>query len=427
MTRPSAHSLLCRLAVFGLIALAWVLVVLHAAPYGIVGSDFVQDFAAALSSQEGRSLYGAHIGETASALGVGWEKSEFENFHPPFLALLALPFTSMSITNAFLAWIALQALLMVASVVMVLRRTTLAFGAISLTLACMPIWAPAYSTLCLGQSNGLLLFLLTACWLMRRSESETLRPWAAAPLALASLIKLFPAFFLLLFLLNRDWRALLVYTVVFGSGLAICAALFGADDIILYAREIAPRDVAEWAIFPINHSIRGVVQRTFAKTPYTTPLFEAPFLISWIAGLFSATVVAIDAAWLLHLRRYELQQKTRDLIFWSQTIPMFLLSPITWQHSMTLMAPLFLLMLSRIDLPIARITALIGIAALLPVDVELARNALNLHPHGIPWLAAIGAVNLPFWTLITAACGTVAIVKRDFRALGSTANALDQR
>ncbi len=377
----------------------WGAAIIHAAPYGLIGNDFVQDYAAAVSGASGQSLYGDHIGVIASRAG-GWGTNEFNNFHPPFLTLLAMPFIYLPVDQAFIVWNCLQALLIIASVLLLSRRLGLS-GRMTVTALCgLPFWAPVVSTFGLGQLNGMLLMLITVSWCLWRSQNLKWRQLAGVPLAAASLIKLFPAYLLILFVLEKNWRALAGFAATFFAGIALSSAAFGIDDVIHYASTIIPRDVAEWGIFPINHSIRGLLQRTFAATPYTTPLISNPEAIPFLWWILCAAVASAAAVVILRANKAQIEQPTRDLVFWSQVIPMFLISPITWQHSLVLTAPLLLLLLTPQLRSHFQTSGLAAITVLFVVDVDLARAAIEQNPSGIPWIISVTTTAFPFWTLV---------------------------
>ena len=66
--------------------------------YKNVGSDFVQDYIASYSLRNGRLLYGEDITELSKEmLGFGG----IENYHPPFNALLFLPFSFLTYQTAY--------------------------------------------------------------------------------------------------------------------------------------------------------------------------------------------------------------------------------------------------------------------------------------------------------------------------------------
>lgn len=81
------------LAILGLVVFFPALYV-----YSRVPSDFLQDYGAAQSIQENRSIYDLKI------LGIEGQSNSIINAHPPFMAILFIPLTFLPPGDAFWVW-----------------------------------------------------------------------------------------------------------------------------------------------------------------------------------------------------------------------------------------------------------------------------------------------------------------------------------
>jgi len=332
---------------------------------------------------------------------MGWGAREFENFHPPFLALLAMPFTFLSIDQAFVAWNMVMTGIYFVVVAILVRKALLVLFSGLAVLVVLPFWAPVFSTFCLGQGNAVLLLLLTMTWVFWRSDLLSRQKLAGVPLALATLIKLFPGFLLLLFLMQRRWSTLRLFSLTFILGLAVCAAIVGPEQVFFYFSAVLPRDAKDWGPFPINHSIHGVFLRMFSKNSYGAPLADLPFVAQSLIYSCSAVIVLASCLFIYRRQSGVLSVFQRDMLFWAQLVPLFLMSPITWQHSLVLMLPLFVLAIQ--SSPVSqylRSPALVALFLFSFIDVEIVRWLAQSFPRGTPWYLVLAVGNLPFWGLL---------------------------
>jgi hypothetical protein len=140
--------------------------------------------------------------------------------NPPFCGLPFLPIANLPPLAAKRVWLVFN-LGFLAIALWLLRRTTdLPWR--RLLLLCFLCLLPLRQNFLFGQYYVLILLLLClAYFAMLRGWKS----WAGAPLAGAAWLKIFPAFFLILFLRKRNWRA--------ASGLvAACAALAGLSALL---------------------------------------------------------------------------------------------------------------------------------------------------------------------------------------------------
>ena len=217
-----------------------------------------------------------------------------------------------------------------------------------------------FSAAVLGQVNLLVTFLTVLCWYL----VEIKRPgWAGWSLALAVLIKAFPAVLILYFLLKRQWRLLggvLAGLVLFGG--LLTTVVFGPAENLRLHRDYWQRAVlghgplAELAktdqlkSTAHNQGLPMVLRRLLTDTPgghdHHEPWFvnllrlpEEPLSVAGLAlrpvqWVYLALVVPLTGwlCWLVrHPARHTLPQRGR-LEFAAFTLLCLVLSPLMWVH-----------------------------------------------------------------------------------------------
>lgn len=190
------------------------------------------------------------------------------------------------------------------------RRTALLATA---AVAAAPLLEPVRETVSFGQVNLLLVGLITADCLLRRT------PWPrGAVIGLAAAVKLTPAAFLLFFVARRQWRPVLVAAVAF-----VAAALLGWV--------LAPQDTRDYWFgallepariggleFTSNQSLRGLLHR-----------FGMPAGVESLLWLgLSAVVVVLALVAVAGLRRRG--DEVAALLVTAATA--LLVSPVSWSH-----------------------------------------------------------------------------------------------
>jgi hypothetical protein len=342
--------------------------------YRNVGSDFVQDYIAANSLRRGGSLYGEDIKKLENEM-LGFNGPP--NFHPPFNALLFLPFSFLSYQTAYviLGVISLILLLMINQLVV---RGLELNNEWFLNYACFTLcWYPVLHCLILGQSSMIIAACLIGGWFCLRLKKEYI---AGFLFAIATLMKLFPGLVLVYLLIMKNWRAFFatVFFIVIGFGLT--AFIVGFDDMKIYAIIMVARDIDDYRGYVLNHSIGGIVSRLFGKQMgWFEPLVELPHIASLLIILLSIGILVYT---ILKLRKMAAKKELSDYAFGLTLVTMLLLSPITWSHIFpVLILPIGLLLREYIeDSSPARLRLLLLILFFVSLpDVLIARGLVSIH------------------------------------------------
>lgn len=280
--------------------------------------------------------------------------------YPPFFALLLLPFAPLPDAAATFAWGAVQAglagLLLVAPLWLV-RRPGLGAAALGVFLSVSAF--PMLHNFKWGQIS----VLVTLCVLGALALWQRGRPVAAGLLlALATSIKLYPAWFALALLLRRDWRALASYA-------AFCLLFLGVVPALALGPSAALRFYQDGGVLlhlslgmqvnDINsQSLEGLLARLCYSVnspwPTTLSLFEP---IRW-----SVLAITLPAVW-WSLRRREGGEVPAFLVLFG-TLPF--VTPTSWPHYFVYLPAAFVYLLHTLPPRGARrfvVIALVAVAA----------------------------------------------------------------
>ena len=342
--------------------------------YRNVGSDFVQDYFAASSVIKGSSIYGEDVRNLENEM-LGF--NGLSNFHPPFNALLFLPFTIIPYKKAFIILGMLSLILLLLINQLVVRCLELN-GEWFLNFTCFTLcWYPFICCLANGQSSMIIAACLIGGWFWLRRKKEYV---AGFLFAIATLMKLFPGLVLLYLLIMKKWRAFFAAISFIIIGLIVTTIIVGLNDIRTYVMIIVARDIDVFGGYVLNHSIGGIVAKLFGKQMgWFSPLVEIPHIASVLTILLSIGVLVYT---ILKLREMAAEKELSGYAFGLTLVTMLLLSPITWTHIFpVLILPIGLLLREYINKPspkTLRLFLFILFLVSLP-DVIIARALVSIH------------------------------------------------
>jgi len=354
---------------------------------GIGAGDFKAYYIAAQLLRAGRSIYDPVLQDEAG-LELGFEPDQVYYVYPSVLAHLLLPLSRLSIETAARIWNGLNLLLLVGALALLTKlfhlRQVLGRHYPWLIIL-FALAAPVFSALRIGQANIWLLFLLAAMVYFYRDGRLGL---AGSALALATVIKIFPAALLLWFAWRREFRVLLAFGLTWTAVLGLNAFLLavGRRDWLLdwqYFTRILPhvapprqRD---------NQALTGFLSR-FALSEMGRRLL--------LAG-FSLTIVAVTAVATWRVRLSVHERYTYWLALWLPAL--LLVGGITWTTTLILLLiPLVILLVVGLEANgrVRPLLLLLAFSYLLINGVRLL-GSFGVAFEGSPWLMA-----LPFYGLM---------------------------
>jgi len=179
---------------------------------------------------------------------TAWSRvAESEGFHntgrymaPPFTALLTEPLTLVSPRAALLLWRLASTVMLVVAIYFtcVLLEGSWGFSVLFVvSVAAAFSFFPFVETLYQGQVDALVLLL----WVMGVYFVDTKAPiWSALCFALATMIKVSPVLAVGIFLVRRQWRWLIAYTLWMGAFLGVSVWQLGWQNHLFWFNRVLP-------------------------------------------------------------------------------------------------------------------------------------------------------------------------------------------
>lgn len=324
-------------------------------------------------------------------LRPGLSRPRYCNYSPFFVAVFS-PLARLDQKTAFWLWLGVQMLCLVGAVLMLARANAPPLGAAPtiIVLSLVVLSRQFAGALVAAQVTPMLLGSLSASWFCARKE----RPIAAGLfLALAALLKLYPAAAGGYFLFARRWRAL-------GSAIAFFAAGLLLTNPLRWI-ELATLEM------PVSYGIVGhaeltmlaFVRKCVAHLAGTTTAAAPLLTVLWLTALIDLALLAIAAAATITGRgRADLD----GLLFGLWVALALLMSPLAWIPETLLLLPAYLFgMLAVWDglkpRRAAQATWLTVGAAMLAIGIVTALIKAVPHPGFPVLLAAYLGAALIFW------------------------------
>lgn len=373
-------------------------------------TDLYQEWGSARNWRTGLPIYSPHRQTIPQHLGLDiHDKVLFieYNAHPPTMVLFALPLGYMSYMDALVVWHVLSALGFVLSAWLVLwglrivPQRSWAWWILP-GLALLAMLDPFREQFAVAQLNGLLLPCLVGAWLAARSQRQGI---AGTCIGVAASIKIFPLFLLLFLWQRRQYRAVGTSLAVLVLLQGITLAVLGVDTYRDYGTTVLPALDAfrsNWE----NQSIVGFWQRLFVgnEQKWVTPLVYDPRL-AWFGTILTALLIV---GMTLRVTCRVTTEPVWDRCYWLFVTAMVLLGPLTWSHSLLLLAvPIgFLIHDTRLQLPPKKLVhvLLLVIFSLYFVEQRLFMNDLVargwLAKPLTPW-GSLLVSSLPCYALAT--------------------------
>jgi hypothetical protein len=369
------------------------------------GTDFFISYTAATVLAEGGNAYDPHALRDTSRY---WSKPlvSFDfgslfvtHIAPPTHAVPMLLLVPLGYDRARIVFLLLNHALLLSSAVLVLRSVggrTLRTPRLLLSLLVVLAFQPAYTSLRLGQVDFFVLFLLSLSYWGYRSDRKLI---VGPCLAMAAAIKLFPAIMILYFLWKREYVivASAAATALVAAVLSLLVA--GRDALLTFAAVILPALLKGTAFFQ-NQGVNGFFSRLFVHPDLYYSLHELPSCpqACQLSYLASGALLAAGA----YLTRHALSRKDHirfDLGFSLAMIVMLLVSIISWDHYLTSLLLVFLVLLSpALPKSVTRTRYLAagacGWAAYLLMEIPTTLYGMTLHSYPGNSAPAVGRVLL---------------------------------
>ena len=212
---------------------------------------------------------------------------------PPASSLVALPLSSLSLTQARHCWLLISLALLLITVALLKRLTQL--GWVRIELLTLLAVSPLQKTFQLGQIDLAVLLLLTiSAWLYLRKSQF----WSGILISLAATISIYPSAFFIFFLLKKQWRAVCGLLLGCAGTAALSVYLFGLNACGFYWRIVLPHALRGELIDPYDlgwDSLHSLLRRLFIWEPELNPgpIAHLPTLFAVLYTSICSLVIVI--------------------------------------------------------------------------------------------------------------------------------------
>jgi hypothetical protein len=250
------------------------------------------------------------------------------NYTPAFIEIFS-PLARIDQKTAFWIWQAAQILCMVAAVLLLVRWSASPPGTAPtiIVLALVILSSPFNAAVVWGQITPMLLALLSAAWFCARRQQSAA---AGLCMALAALLKLYPAAAAGYFLFGGRWRALGWTIGFFAAGVLLTNPAHWIE-LAGHGLPIAYRITGRHGL-----SVLSFVRTNVAYFAGTRINAEPLFAVWGLTALIDLVLIAIAAAATITGRgRADLD----DLVFGLWVALAVLMSPLAWRQDFLLLLP----------------------------------------------------------------------------------------
>ena len=301
------------------------------APY-----DFPQDYIAGSQLLAGKSLYPSNFRDMYTSLlsngGITVDRRITHlNAHPPFTAMLLFPLWFLSFHNAIFLWGLLTILSALVISLLLITSEEIPWQYFPVLFLFILAWPPFQANLAVGQTSILVALLVIAGWYFFKKQKESI---SGIFIALATMLKFYPGLFMVYFLLNKKYKAF--WSSIISTGIILVLVfVVTRHDFFRFIFHIMPVDAKYSGADIGNLSINGFFAKLFLsiKVYYNTGVFAASenYLLKNIFLFITVGLLLIYSA--LSMRKYTYDN---DIGFSAFIIVSLLLSPICWNHYLTL-------------------------------------------------------------------------------------------
>jgi len=271
------------------------------------GTDFTQYYIASrmVLEGEGHNIYrtDSYYLNKATAYGaVTHSGATTFNGYPPFVAFCLIPFSLMPFRPALLLFSITSMLGLGAGVWAFfadeerMTRRDFTLAGLLITFSFFPVYYNIY----MGQINALLfLCMALVLYFARRG-----RPWCAGFfIALAALVKIFPAVLILFFAAKRQFKPVVAAIVSIIALGAVSLTVCDASLYVNYMSQVLPGQVVGGDVMRLpslvayrNQGLSGLFLRLLTDNPYVNALGNWPALALGL-GALTGVFVLVAALW----------------------------------------------------------------------------------------------------------------------------------
>lgn len=208
-------------------------------------------------------------------------------------SLMVLPLSGLAPLRAKRCWLLLNLAFLLLTGLLLARNTSLGLRRVGLIMFLALI--ALRSNFLLGQMHVFVLLLLTLAAFLYFEDRLLL---SGIALAAAAVLKIYPALFLIFFLIKKQWRAAGGLVVGLCTGALLSMWLFGMNACRVYAEEVLPWAMRAQTIDPYDvawGSLSALLARLFIREPELnpTPVAHLPWLYALLYSLIVSFIFVV--------------------------------------------------------------------------------------------------------------------------------------
>ena len=282
--RPSASSnRFLHVGRAGLACIAIGTLLVGSVGPGIYRKDLQADYLPALELRNGGDIFTPLVQLSERYFPITEPVFPHPSPHPPVLALLSLPLTCLSYPVAVVLWLGSNLVLLA----VVARWLGFSVGQSFAIVA----WPPMWELLNVGNFELVVLVLAMLAWKAAAAGRDR---QAGVLLGLAVSIKLYPAFFLVPFVMRRRWGLVSAAGVTVVLSQIADLAIVGFSGLVVYYTKVLPAVSAFYRHSELNSSPYGALLHLFGGAFGARALLHVPGLVLPLAiAIALAALVAL--------------------------------------------------------------------------------------------------------------------------------------
>ena len=306
--------------------------------YNFHGNDFAHNYVAGYLLRVGGNPYDqSQLMSTAASLGI--ERLN-PYVYPLFVAELFIPLTWFSYPTAKFIWFVFNHLFLLATICIyistlpkVLRRMAgILFFGLSVS------FFPLVRTLTAGQLNLLVLLLIVLIWKYAVLKKPSL---AGCFIGLATMVKVFPAYFIFYYLVKKEYRIVVSALVTMGVLSLFTILCFGMGlffDYIsilksmMYGQSVWSDVSQTFHVDPFNQSIHALIAHVLTNNPITQAWWIAPGIAKLLSVIVSLILVSLGFLTIRKLDKRSFDQTQEGLVFNFCFLCALLIPSLFWDH-----------------------------------------------------------------------------------------------
>jgi Glycosyltransferase family 87 len=329
VSKPRLPIISICAALLAIVAAVSIAQRLHGVRHRYNEVDFVRDYGWWTIYSSGGDPWIVTANKTE--LRPGLERPRFCNYTPVFVEVFS-PLARLDQKTAFWLWLSAQILCVGGAVLMLARGNDppLSSAATVIVLSLVVLSRPFEGMLAYAHVTPMLLALLSASWFCARRERPRV---AGLCLALAALLKLYPAAAGGYFLFGRRWRAL-GWTIGFFVAGVLLTNPARWIELMTVEMPVSYRFVAE-----ADLTVMTFVRKAVALFTGTTTIAAPLFTVLAITALIDLVLLAIAAMATITSRG---RDDLDGLVFGMWLALALLMSPLAWMAEMLLLLPAYL-------------------------------------------------------------------------------------